>query len=459
MNEMYRLLPKMDELLARESILHTISEYGRNEVLNALREILDEIRELITSGLITYDDLASALNEIDQNLIKKLKQYKNSGLRRVINATGIMLHTNLGRSPLAEEAITAVVEAAKGYSNLEYDLDTGERGERLKVISDLICEITGAEDATVVNNNAAAVLISLSALARNREVVISRGELVEIGGSFRIPDVMLQSGAILREVGTTNKTRIKDYENAINENTAAVMKVHTSNFRITGFTESVSTEDLVNLCRQKNLLAIEDLGSGMFIDGFDEPTVQRAISSGLDIVTFSGDKLLGGPQAGIIAGKARLISKISKHPLFRALRIDKMTLAALESTLKLYRFPETHEKIPIVRMLNLKPENLSPVCYELCEKINVIPGLDAKVIETSVSAGGGSLPGKDIYGFAVAVASSVSSTRFAKALRHADIPVIVRIAKDYVLIEPRTLLPHDFNDLLSSLRQAARLNT
>ncbi|KAF0197516.1 MAG: L-seryl-tRNA(Ser) seleniumtransferase [Bacillota bacterium] len=444
----------MDDLLANRAIQDLVAEHGREQVVVVLRNVLQELRESIAIGSQSLDILIS-ISSIGEMVAKETKRRNSPSLRRVINATGIPLHTNLGRAPLAEQAIAAVVQAARGYSNLEYDLTRGERGSRHDHVRELLREITGCEDAIAVNNNAAAVLLVLSSLAQGKEVVVSRGQLVEVGGSFRIPDVMEQGGALLREVGATNKTHLSDYERVINHNTAALLKVHTSNFRVIGFTEDVSTEALVELSHQHGLLAIEDLGSGVLIAGYGEPTVQEIVATGMDIVTFSGDKLMGGPQAGLIVGKAECIARIRTHPLARALRLDKMTLAALESTLRLYRHAEHRQEIPLVRMLNLSQDDLFHAAEELRDKVNAIAGLTAQVIECVGQVGGGSLPGRDIPGFAVAITSPLSCVSFEGRLRQAEIPVIARILHDRVLLDPRTILPHDTEDLLVSLRKAA----
>lgn len=454
-DNLYRAIPKVDKLLEQQSMIALIKTYGREKVVQALRGVLDTIRDSIAQGTFTSSDIQETLTNPETPVIDILNKQSVKSLRRVINATGIILHTNLGRAPLAKEALKAVIEAASGYSDLEYDLATGERGGRLDRVSKLICELTGAQASFVVNNNAAAVLLILAALAQGKEVIVSRGELVEIGGGFRIPEVLEQSGAKLIEVGTTNKTRIEDYEKAINENTCALLKVHKSNYRIVGFTKEANTDELIALSRKYGLLAIEDLGSGMLIRGFGEPTVQEVTESGIDIVTFSGDKLLGGPQAGIIAGKAHIMAKIRSHPLARALRIDKMTLAALESTLKLYTQSDTIDRIPVIHMLNISSEELFKISSEFCEKIKNIPGLEASVIEVSSHAGGGSLPGYEFPGYAAAIKPSCGCTDFVKALREAEIPVISRIAQDSVIIDLRTVLTDDYEDLLKSLRETA----
>ena len=443
----------MDDLLANRTIQTLIIEHGREQVVVVLREALQGLRDAICAGAQS-PDILSKVSNIGETVAHEIRRRNAPSLRRVINATGIPLHTNLGRAPLAEAAIDAVVQAARGYSTLEYDLAKGERGSRHDHVRLLLQEITGCEDAIAVNNNAAAVLLVLSALAQGKEVVVSRGQLVEVGGSFRIPDVMEQGGAILREVGATNKTHLRDYERVINENTAALLKVHTSNFRLIGFTEEVSTEAMVELSHQRGLLAIEDLGSGVLIAGYGEPTVQEVVASGMDVVTFSGDKLMGGPQAGLIVGKAECIARIRTHPLARALRLDKMTLAALESTLKLYRFAEQRNQIPLVRMLNMSLAELQQAAEELKNQVNTIPGLAAQVIECVGQVGGGSLPGKDIPSFAVAITSPLNCVSFETRLRQAQVPVIARILHDRVLIDPRTILPQDTADLLKSLREA-----
>lgn len=452
-NELYRKLPKMDDLICSKPIKILESIYGREQVIEALRQAMQVLRERIAQGKVDEARLTLDVENLPDCTETLIKQSNIPSLRRVINATGVPLHTNLGRAPLAEEAIAAVVQAARGYSTLEYDLETGERGSRHDHVRELLCTITGAEDAMVVNNNAGAVLIALSALARGKEVIVSRGQLVEVGGAFRIPDVMEQGGALLKEVGTTNKTHTYDYEQAITDNTAALLKVHTSNFRIIGFTEQVSTQDLTEICRRRGLLAIEDLGSGVLLSGFGEPTVQETVASGMDVVTFSGDKLMGGPQAGLIVGKAECLARIRKHPLARALRVDKMTLAALEATLRLYRFADTTQNIPVVRMLTYSEQELRSRAETLCAQINVI-GLSAEVVAAAGQVGGGSLPGVEIPGYAVFITPAVSCTALEQRLRHATVPVIVRIAQDKVVIDPRAILQADMDDLLKSLQEA-----
>jgi len=387
-----------------------------------------------------------------QSILEKEQQMN---LRRVINCTGIPLHTNLGRAPLALEAIQAVTLAARGYSTLEYELDTGERGSRQSHVRALLCELTGAEDALVVNNNAGAVLLVLSALAKEREVIVSRGELVEIGGAFRIPEVILQGGARLKEVGTTNKTYARDYEDAITEATAALLKVHTSNFLVKGFTAAASRQEIVALAKTHHVLAIEDLGSGVLLPLWGEPTVQEAVADGMDVVTFSGDKLLGGPQAGIIVGEKRHIELMARHPLARALRIDKLTLAALEATLRLYRQGEHLEKVPLLRMLRKTEEELRTEAEALAFDVGALPGMHGQVVASLGQVGGGSLPGKDLEGFAVAILSTLGCVDLLQKLRLRAVPIIARIEKDRVLVDLRCVLPGEKQEIVAALTSIA----
>ncbi|MDP3058865.1 MAG: L-seryl-tRNA(Sec) selenium transferase, partial [bacterium] len=391
------------------------------------------------------------VDKVGQRVLAK----RRPSLRRVINATGVPLHTNLGRAPLAEEALEAIIQVAKGYSTLEYDLTNGTRGSRQDHISSVLSQITGAEDAIVVNNNAAAVLIVLSALAKGKEVIVSRGQLVEVGGSFRIPEVMEQGGAILKEVGTTNKTHPVDYLRAISEKTALLLKVHTSNYRVVGFTSEVSTGDLVHLAHQNDLLAIEDLGSGILVGGFGEPTVQESIAAGMDIVTFSGDKLLGGPQAGLIVGKKSLIEQIRHHPLARALRVDKMTLAALEVTLKMYKHQEkVRHVIPILKMISYNQTELKAMAEDLAVELGHIEQLKVKVFECAGVVGGGSLPTVVLPGYAVALDAPCSATELERRLRFSTTPIIARILHDHVVLDPRTILPQERAEIVKLVRLA-----
>ena len=367
----------------------------------------------------------------------------------MINGTGIILHTGLGRAPIAQSAVAAIVDIASGYASVELDLKTGERGQRVQSVERLLRELTGAESAVVVNNNAAATMLTLSALATGKQVIVSRGELIEIGGSYRLPDVMECSGAKLREVGTTNKTHLTDYENAINENTGALLKVHPSNFEVVGFTKSVSTKEIVELGRKHDLPVIDDIGSGALVDfskfGLtNEPVASVSIRDGADLALFSGDKLLGGPQCGIIVGKRRYIDMILKSPLMRALRVDKMTLAALAATLQLYRDPETAEQeIPVLLMLSMPIENLKLRATKISQQIGHLPGIGScEVIEEQSMLGGGSLPTQKIPTWCLAITASTGSVeQLTRGLRGAKPAVIGRVSKDRLLLDLRTILP------------------
>ena len=455
MHDLYRMLPKIDDCLREERFAALLDKNHRGDVLNALRAVLDDLREDIAMGRATADYLATEALRLTALVETRLRDNRRLRLRKVVNATGVPLHTNLGRAPLAPEAIAAVISVASGYSNLEYDLDEGVRGSRHDHVRHLLCHITGAQDAIVVNNNAAAVLLMLSALAQGREVVVSRGQLVEVGGSFRIPDVMEQGGALLREVGSTNKTHASDYIAVIRENTAAFLKVHTSNYKMIGFCSEVSSSEMAELAHSHGLMALEDLGSGILIPGFGEPTVQEAVASGMDLITFSGDKLLGGPQAGLIVGKADLVARLRRHPLARAVRIDKMTLAALEATLQLYVQGEgPAHAVPVLRTMSLAEAELRQLAEELCAKILALGACEASVVPCVAPVGGGSLPGIEFAGFGVAVKSHVSAQVLEARLRHATTPVVARVWDNCLLLDPRTLTPGDLELLVDSLQEA-----
>ncbi|MGC8492199.1 MAG: L-seryl-tRNA(Sec) selenium transferase [Syntrophobacteraceae bacterium] len=447
--ELLRQIPGVDALLQMEAVRQALLRHPRRIVLEAIREELDEIRKRILEGAGPYPALEP--EELGRSVAQRAERLAAFTLLPVVNATGIVIHTNLGRSLLPEEALARLQTICSGYNNLEYDLGRGERGSRYVHAESILRELTGAEAALVVNNNAGAVFLALNTLAAGREVVVSRGQLVEIGGSFRIPDVMSASGAILKEVGTTNRTHLKDYVAAIGEQTAMLMKVHTSNYRIVGFTREVSLEELAALGHEHGLPVVEDLGSGCFIDlspfGLrGEATVQQSLRAGADLITFSGDKLLGGPQAGILVGRKELIEKCQKNPLTRAFRVDKMTLAALEATLRLYRDErQALEKIPTLRMIALSPEELSRRAEDLAAaleaqnrknlfRIEVRPGFS--------QVGGGSLPAQDLPTSVVAVQSGfLSANRIEAILRRNDPPIIGRIESDHFLMDVRTLLP------------------
>jgi L-seryl-tRNA(Ser) seleniumtransferase len=454
-DELYRLLPQVDEMLRTPAVAELSARYGRSAVQQALRERLQHLRQSIAVGQAHASDITRALANLVEGLPVMIERHRHQNLRRVVNGTGVMLHTNLGRAPLAPSAIQAIVEAARGYSTLEYNLEQKERGSRQDHVRQLLTEITGAEDAYVVNNNAAAVLLVLSALTAKREVIVSRGELVEVGDSFRIPEIIEQGGARLKEVGSTNKTHLRDYERAISSETAALLKVHTSNYRIVGFTAAVEASDLVALAHAHGLLAIWDLGSGVLVPDFVEPTVKDAVAQGLDLVTFSGDKLMGGPQAGVIVGRRAHIEVIKRHPLARALRIDKLTLAALEATLRLYRYSETEGEVPLLSMYRRTTAQLQTAAESLVAAINGIDSLRAKAVASVGQMGGGAMPTQEIPSVAVAITSDkLSATQLEESLRNAAVPVIARMVQDEVWLDMRTVLSGEADDILAALAAA-----
>ncbi|SHE44797.1 L-seryl-tRNA(Sec) selenium transferase [Caloramator proteoclasticus] len=457
MNKLLSSLPKVDVLLNEKRIKVFLDKFPRNYVLDVIRTVVDSYRKRILSGNIQEIDI----EEIIRDICNQLEINYRPSLRRVINATGTVIHTNLGRAPISKYALEQVMEIGERYNNLEYNLDEGKRGSRYSHVEHIICKLTGAEAAMVVNNNAAAVLLVLSTIAKNKEVIVSRGQLVEIGGSFRIPLVMEQSGAILKEIGTTNRTHLYDYECAINENTAALLKVHQSNYRILGFTEEVSLDELVVLKEKYKLPLIEDIGSGVLIDlskyGLNyEPTVQNSIKKGVDVVTFSGDKLLGGPQAGIIVGKKELIQRMKKNQLTRALRIDKFTLAALEATLNLYLDEERAVKdIPILNMLTLDYEELRRRANKLLRILKrAIKEDRAKITvrEDYSTVGGGAMPLEIIPTFAVFIEPKNKKVeKIEEELRKCQIPVVVRVGRNSIILDVRTLFEDDYTIIKNNL--------
>jgi L-seryl-tRNA(Ser) seleniumtransferase len=450
-----RRLPAMHAVLAQEVLGPWIAELGRQRVRAAAAEVLGEVRAILRSG--APPAAVPTAGEVAARTAARLAGQARPRLRRVINATGIVLHTGLGRAPLAPEAIRAVAEVAAGYCNLEMDLDSGERGDRGAPVAEALQALTGAEAALVVNNNAAAVLLVLAALASGREVVVSRGELVEIGGSFRVPDVMAQSGARLREVGTTNRTYARDYAAAVGPETALLLKVHRSNFRLVGFVASPTVAELAAVARQEGVPLVYDMGSGALLPGLagadgDPGTadVGAALRAGADLVTFSGDKLLGGPQAGVICGRADLVRRCARHPLMRALRVDKLTLAALGATLELYRAGRAAEAVPTLRMLRRGPEELRRIARLLRRGLEArLGGSCAVEVEAAESlAGGGALPEVGLPTWVVALRPGTCSAQaLAQALRHGEPPVVARLREDAVLLDPRTLQPEDLRDL------------
>ncbi|NLK20404.1 MAG: L-seryl-tRNA(Sec) selenium transferase [Synergistaceae bacterium] len=441
-----RSIPAMDLLLAMPEVEPYVNDQGREAVKKALGEAVERLRKRVLAG----EDLSPSAESVFQIALPVLTERSLGSLRPVVNGTGVVIHTNLGRSCLAPGAIDAVRSAAGRYSTLEYDLSGGARGHRSDHVEWLIKEAAEAEGALVVNNNAGAVLLMLAGLCSGREVVVSRGELVEIGGSFRIPDIMAFSGAKLAEVGATNRTHLKDYRGAITENTAALLKVHPSNFRMEGFTASVSREELAGLAREKGLLFLEDLGSGALADlgslGLrGEPTVARCLAEGVDLVSFSGDKMLGGPQIGVLAGKKKLVDQLENYPLLRALRVDKMTLAAFEATLRLYLSGKSGE-IPTLAMLGQPGEALKKRALRLAARLKkILPPKSVSAVEADDAVGGGAFPAERLPGWAVAVAppEGKSAGALLAELRNRPVPVIAGARGNMALIHVRTLLDGD----------------
>ncbi len=454
MPNIFRNLPSVNQLLESPQLKQMVQTVNHNVVVDGVRSFLDDLRTQVSNAA---DDVPiPSPNEIAEKIADWLKSEEKPYLRPVINGTGIILHTGLGRAPLADAAIEAVNEISKGYASVEVDLSSGERGQRIKAVEKLLCELTGAEAALIVNNNAAATMIALSALAAGTEVIVSRGQLIEIGGSYRLPDVMECSGAKLKEVGTTNKTHLEDYERAIGEETGALLKVHPSNFEVVGFTKTVSTKELVNLAGKHDLPVIDDVGSGALIDYakfglMDEPVVADSIRDGADVVLFSGDKLIGGPQCGIVIGKKKYVQKILKNPLMRAMRVDKMTLAALAATLRLYRDQEKAEmEIPILRMLSMPVDNLKLRATKIAQQIGYLPFVSAcDVVEDNSMLGGGSLPTQKISTWCVAIETKDSTLNsLANSLRQATPAVIGRIQKERLFLDLRTIHPGQDADLV-----------
>ncbi len=460
--DLLKKIPSVDKLLNTPPINELISTYSKETVLKGIREELSKIRDSIISGSL----LEISIDEVIKRIIKRIEELNRPSLRRVINATGVITHTNLGRSILAKRVIERLSEIAGSYSNLEYDLDLGKRGLRYVHVEYLLKELTSAEAAMVVNNNAAAVLISLETIAKGKKVIVSRGELVEIGGSFRIPEVMKKSGAYMVEVGTTNKTHLRDYEEAIDQETALLLKVHKSNFSIVGFTEEVPLRDLVLLGKKYDIPVMEDLGSGCFIDfskfGLQkEPTVQEVVSQGADIVTFSGDKLLGGPQAGIIVGKKKFVEAIRKNQLNRALRIDKLTLVALEETLRIYRDQERAIKeIPTLSMICDSFENVRKKAKRILRRIKKKENENFRVsikIGNSM-VGGGALPLCGIKSAVICLEPKrMSASEIERWLRFYDPPIISRIEKENVILDARTIQEKEISTVADAINKLSKL--
>jgi L-seryl-tRNA(Ser) seleniumtransferase len=467
-SDLYRKLPSVDELMRVPELVALAGREGRNAVIEAVRAVLQDVREDVSAGRV--DSMESAISDFPALVARRVREDTGYSLRRVINATGVILHTNLGRAPLPEAVIDRIREVAAGYSNLELDLADGKRGERdvhvdrlfQKLLRDTGGDARSMLDATglstiVVNNNAAAVWLALNTLAAGGEVIVSRGELVEIGGSFRIPDVMVQSNSILREVGTTNRTRVSDYERAINDKTRVLLRVHRSNFEITGFTEQPALEDLVALAHSHSLPVVEDLGSGALLNlnslGIaSEAGVAQSLRAGVDVVTYSGDKLLGGPQAGMLTGRADLIARMRANSLFRALRVDKLTYAALETTLLSY-LKGAYEAIPILRMMRLTMEEIAGRANAIAEKLQPISGLQSEVVDGQSVIGGGAAPSAVLPSRLLALTmKDVSAGELLADLRNSVPPIVARIEDGRVVIDVRTVFPEQDEAIIAALR-------
>ncbi len=443
-----RKIPSVDLILQQDSLKRIAEKVDPEKVTGLIREVLQDTRKRVAKG-----ETPPQIETIVERIIEIASTRWNSWPQAVINATGVILHTNLGRSPISKESILSAGHASEGYSDLELDLATGKRGSRQAQVSQLICDLVGSEAAIIVNNNAAALILGLASIANGKSVIVSRSEAVEIGGGFRIPDVLAQSGSRLVEVGTTNRTYAKDFESAIDENTGALLSVHASNFKIVGFTHSPKISELVSVGKKSNVPVLHDVGSGCIVDATKfglgkEPMPQESVASEVDLCFFSGDKLLGGPQAGIVVGKKEYINKLSKHPLARAFRIDKMNLAALNETLLHYLRGENETKIPVWRMISASVENLLLRSERICESLQTT----TETVKTLSTVGGGSLPGEHLDSVAISIKSK-SPDEVGKKLREANYPVIGRIEDDRFILDLRTVLPEQDPLLITSLKQ------
>ncbi|HEY6968512.1 MAG TPA: L-seryl-tRNA(Sec) selenium transferase [Candidatus Angelobacter sp.] len=452
-SDLYRLLPSVDELLRETAVASLVESEGQPAVVDAIRVVLVKVREEIATGHLEKEESVQlVVAGLPDGIARQLHASVEFSLKPVINATGVILHTNLGRAPLAESALKQIVEVAGGYSNLEFDIGSGERGKRDVHVERLFSRLLNQEGVSgtrtvVVNNCAAAVLLALNTLAEGGDVIVSRGELVEIGGSFRVPEVMAKSGAVLREVGTTNRTRISDYERAINERTRLLLRVHRSNFAIVGFTEQPSLEELAALGCKHKIPVMEDLGGGALLPlrslGVNESGVMESLRAGVDLVTYSGDKMLGGPQAGMLSGREELIRRIRSNPLFRALRVDKLTYAALEATLMEY-IRQNYDAVPFARMLRLSAEEIRERAQGLRAKLETAPHLRVEVISGESLVGGGSAPTSTLPTYLLAIAAEdLSADEAAARLRAHNPPVVARVEEGRVLLDLRTVFPQE----------------
>ena len=461
----FRVIPSIDQLRQRQAVRNLEDRYGHQPVVAALRDATEKLRSGLTLGSTAVSENEDAARTIESGAEAVLERLLSPSLVSVINATGVIIHTNLGRAPLATPVIARIAAVAAGYCNLEYDLVTGDRGSRATHASGLLRQLTGADAAVVVNNNAAALLLMLTALAAGREVIISRGELVEIGGGFRIPDVMRQSGAQLREVGTTNRTRPEDYAAAISDATALILRVHPSNFRIEGFSERSSLMAIAEVSRPFGIPVVEDLGGGNLYDHtehpsmpFKEPTVQRSLADGAAVCCFSGDKLLGGPQAGIIVGQEAVLRSISEHPLMRAVRADKLVYTALEATLLEHLAERAAETVPVTRMLATCVDRLDDRAHRLISRLMALPGIDVTLTNGDSTVGGGAAPGTTISSRLLEVSfPGLTPTTAARRLRESTPPVIARIDHDRLLLDLRTVAPSDDDVLVGVLTRVAEV--
>lgn len=455
--KLFRSLPSVNDLLNSDKISELSKTVGANELKNLVQEAIEDARQSILSGDIT-DAGEVSIECMYQDLLSKMDDDRVLELQPVINATGVILHTNLGRAKLADSARHAIDAIASNATNLEYDITLGERGDRYKAIGKLVSELTGADDAIVVNNNAAAVMLVLSTFFSNKEIITSRGQLVEIGGSFRVPDIITSTGGILREVGTTNKTHLRDYENAINENTGGFLIVHTSNYKVIGFTETPDSKELKKLAEKYDLPLMNDLGSGLMLDLSEyglgkEPTISQELQN-CDLVMFSGDKLLGGPQAGIIAGKQKYIDKLKHNQLLRALRVDKMTLAALTETLKIYRDPEkAMTEIPVLNALTVSEDKLKERAENLLSLIKEKTSFDAEIVAGDTVVGGGSFPDVKLPTYLLSLESDIPVVKLDKLLKYAKYPLISRVHDESILFDIRTIDDPEFDKIITDLNE------